>query len=191
MIQSRHDYDEVYRTRTWAYSDKPDPQLIKALAGHPRGRALDVGGGQGRHALALSALGYDVEIVDSAAVGLHQASEAAGEAGLRLRVLNQDASSYAPEKGLQVAVAALFFHIPSRNASMKVASSVGDALDEGGLFYMSVPGYTKDTEELLTELIQAAGCETSWLVKHLVTKKERPRLPVPRRNETRALAVKT
>lgn len=188
MIDSRHNYEDIYRQKSWAYSDKPDPELIRSLVDLPRGKAVDVGGGQGRHSLALSALGFEVLLVDAAQSGLHQASGAAAERGLNLHVLNTDVGRWEPEDKVKLAVAALFFHIPARKTSLKIAERIGGALESGGLLYFSFPGFDKQTQEFAGELIQASGCAKEWIVKHLVTKKERPRLKVSRRNETRVLA---
>lgn len=188
MIDSRHNYEDIYRQKSWAYSDKPDLELIRSLVDLPRGKALDVGGGQGRHSLALSALGFEVLLVDAAQSGLHQASGAAAERGLNLHVLNTDVGRWEPQEKVKLAVAALFFHIPARKTSLKIAERIGGALDRGGLLYFSFPGFDKQTQEFAEELIQASGCAKEWIVKHLVTKKERPRLKVARRNETRVLA---
>ena len=183
----KRDYADIYRKKTWAYSDKPDPELIKALEGLPRGKAIDLAGGQGRHALALSALGFDVVLVDSVAEGLHQASAAAADRGLSLHTVHADAASYESDPDLALIVAGLFFHIPPRKTSLAIAKRMGEALRRRGLFYFSMPGYSKEQEEFAPELLEAAGCNTEWIVKHLVTRKERPRLHVPRRNEIRAL----
>lgn len=190
MKREDRDYAEVYKERTWAYGDRPDPELIKALTGVPRGPALDLGGGQGRHALALSALGFDVKLVDSVVEGLHQASANAEERGLPLHTVHADAARYEPENGQRLVVAALFFHLPARKTSLRIAERYGDSLAAGGLIYLSFPGFTKETQDFARELLAASGCRERWIVKHLVTKKERPRLSVSRRNETRALGRK-
>lgn len=140
--------------------------------------------------MALSALGYNVTIVDSAATGLHQAAESAEEKSLPIHCLHSDASRYEPEESLEVVVAALFFHIPAHKTSLKIAERAGASLNEEGVFYLSIPGYSDETYSFAEELIAAAGCRSFTIEKHLVTKKERPRLPVPRRNETRAVAFK-
>lgn len=190
MKREQRDYAEIYRSRTWAYSDKPDPELIRALVGFPRGRAVDLGGGQGRHALALAALGFHVVLVDSVAEGLHQASAAADERGLPIEVIHADATEYTPGGDIDLVVAALLFHLLSRGKSLKIAERLGQSLKPGGMAYFSVPGYSKENVAFLQELIAAAGCREEWVVKHLVTKKERPRLQVSRRNEARALGRK-
>jgi len=186
----RRDYDEIYRGRIWAYGDKPDPDFIRALVTVRRGVALDIAGGQGRHALALAALGFDVTLVDSAPAGLHQAGVAAREGGLSINLVQADLATYEPVRDVTVVCAALFFHIPTRRMSIKIATRLGAALERGGLLYLSIPGYTSETRALATDVMAAAGLKEKWTVKHLVTRKERPRLPVSRRNETRALGLK-
>lgn len=188
-IPSGAGYDEVYRDRAWAYGDKPDSELIKSLVDVPRGRALDLGAGQGRHALALSALGFDVIVVDNSAEGLHQAAAASAERGLSIHVHRADAAKYEPEGEFQVIVAALLFHLPSRRTALQTAKRMGASLASGGRFYLSLPGFTKETEGLARDLMAEAGCHQEWVTKKLVTKRDRPRLGVPRRNETRALGV--
>ncbi|HLF69577.1 MAG TPA: class I SAM-dependent methyltransferase [Actinomycetota bacterium] len=190
MTDSRRDYEQVYSELTWAYGDKPDLELIHALEGRPRGRAVDVGGGQGRHALPLAALGFDVVVVDTAAAGLHQGAESAAEKDLNIHFVQQDAAQFEYGPGLKAAVAALFFHIPAHKTSISIAQRIGEALEPGSPLYLSVPGFTSETVELVEAVIEAAGCKKDFIVKHLVTKKERPRLSVPRRNETRALGIK-
>jgi SAM-dependent methyltransferase len=187
---ARRDYAEIYRSLPWAYGDAPDQELIEALTGHPRGRALDLGGGQGRHALALAALGFNAVIVDKTTEGLQQAAAAAEERGVTLKLVHSDAAKYEPGGVFSVMVAGLFFHHPAHRTALKIAKTLGAALRPGGIFYLSLPGYTKENVTLAADVIEASGCEPEFIVKHLVTKKERPRLKVARRNETRALARK-
>ena len=52
-----------------------------------RGRALDVAGGTGRHALWLARRGLDVTLADISGVALEVAREEAGRAGLMVRTL--------------------------------------------------------------------------------------------------------
>lgn len=57
------------------------------------GRALDVGGGAGRHALWLARRGLDVTIADISEVGLALASERARAEGLAVRTVQADLES--------------------------------------------------------------------------------------------------
>lgn len=183
-------YDELHRTREWAYGEQPDRQLEQALSGSGAGRAVDLGGGQGRHALFLAGLGYDVDLVDLSEEALLQASRAAQDRGLKLRTVRANLAFYEPPPGLDVVVAALLFHVPARHAGLAAAERLGAAMNPGALLYLSLPGFDEGAQSLAHELFAAAGCAEVHVVRHVVTPEERPRLPVARRNETRALGFR-
>ena len=183
-------YDELHRTRKWAYGEQPDRQLEDVLVGQGAGRAVDLGGGQGRHALYLAGLGYEVELVDLSDEALLQASRAAEDRGLQLRAVRANVAFYEPPPGLDVVVAALLFHVPARHASMAAAERLGSAMNPGALLYVSLPGFDEATRALTAELFTAAGCDDVRVFRHVVTPEERPRLPVARRNEIRAVGFR-
>ena len=59
-----------------------------------RGRALDLAGGHGRHAIWLARRGLDVTVADISPVGLGLARERAEESGLRVRTACVDLEDY-------------------------------------------------------------------------------------------------
>lgn len=183
-------YDELHRTREWAYGELPDRQLEEAVGGSGAGRAVDLGGGQGRHALFLASLGFDVELVDLSEEALLQASRAAEDRRLQLHTVRANIAYYEPPAGLDVVVAALLFHVPARHACLAAAERLGAAMNPGALLYLSVPGFDEATRSLAAEVCAAAGCAEQQVFSHVVTPEERPRLPVARRNETRALGLR-
>ena len=69
-------YDKVY-SGVPEFKTEPNRLLMETVDGRKPGRALDVGMGQGRNALALARLGWDVTGFDVSAVGLAEASAAA------------------------------------------------------------------------------------------------------------------
>lgn len=65
----------------------PDPlalSVAEARFASGARKALDVGAGVGRHALALARLGYDVVALDASAAGLEQIAQAASADGLKV-----------------------------------------------------------------------------------------------------------
>lgn len=69
----------------------PCPLVVACAAQLPAvGRALDVAGGRGRHALWLAAHGLDVTLLDVSLVGLALAREEARVRGLRVHTLQHD-----------------------------------------------------------------------------------------------------
>lgn len=180
-------YEYLHHRHRWAYGEQPDRQLAEALAGRAGGRAVDLGGGQGRHALYLASLGFDTELVDLSDEALAQAGREAVALGLNLQATRANLAFYEPPRGLDVVVGALIFHVPARHAALKAAGRLGDCMNDGALFYLSLPGFDDTTRAFALQLMQEAGCRNVSVEKHVVTRLERPRLPVERRNETRGI----
>ena len=67
-------WDERYATRPWLR--KPSSTVVDAVQGLAPGRALDLAGGTGRHALWLARRGWEVTSVDFSAVGSAQGRDA-------------------------------------------------------------------------------------------------------------------
>ena len=54
-------WDERYGGEDLAYGEAPNEFLVEVASGFaPKGRALDIGAGEGRNALYLASLGLDV-----------------------------------------------------------------------------------------------------------------------------------
>src|SRR5208337_2023364 len=92
---ARIEWDRRYREGSH-HSLTPDPFLVSAYEDfiapcfpHP-GRALDLAGGVGRHALYLAERGWDVTLLDISERGLAQARRHAEERGLRITTKQQD-----------------------------------------------------------------------------------------------------
>jgi len=87
---------------------EPDPVLLRALAfAPPRGRALDVACGRGRHAIALARRGYEVDAVDVSPTGLAFARERAKH--LRIRWIEADLDAWKPPEGVYAVVVCVDF----------------------------------------------------------------------------------
>src|SRR4051812_45026447 len=71
------EWDERYTARR-QWSDGPNALVGSLLDGVPPGDAVDLGAGEGRHALWLAARGWRVTAVDFSAVGLGRGSAQAG-----------------------------------------------------------------------------------------------------------------
>lgn len=77
------EYDKYYQTEN--LFGAPYPELIEFYKSLPeRGQLLDLGCGQGRDAIALARLGYDVLGVDYSKVGIEQLNEIAKRENLKL-----------------------------------------------------------------------------------------------------------
>jgi SAM-dependent methyltransferase len=77
-------WDSVYSQAHSTFSRQPNELLQWAVKGRPRGRALDIGMGQGRNAIFLAQQGWDVTGFDPSREGVRQAVAAARQLKLHL-----------------------------------------------------------------------------------------------------------
>lgn len=70
----------------------PDPLLLEACVGLAPGRALDLGGGAGRHAIWLAQHGWHVVLADVSDEGLALAAQRASEAGVALTLRRESSA---------------------------------------------------------------------------------------------------
>ena len=75
-----------------AQSVEPDPLLIEACVDLTPGRALDVAGGAGRHALWLAQRGWNATLADISDEGLAIAAKRATESGVLLNIRRESAA---------------------------------------------------------------------------------------------------
>jgi len=86
MSSQPNPWDAKYRdTRDQHAAAEPAPIVTELLPLLPRGMALDLACGAGRHALSLAARGYVVTGVDASAAALELAEERARGAGISVR----------------------------------------------------------------------------------------------------------
>ena len=81
-------FDNIYVSRTPNFSTAPSPLLMAAIDGRAPGRALDVGMGQGRNAVALARKGWDVTGIDISDEGLAVSKANAAMAGVTLTAVH-------------------------------------------------------------------------------------------------------
>jgi SAM-dependent methyltransferase len=106
-LEDRARWEEKYKAGVHPETE-PDPILSQALAfAPPKGRALDVACGRGRHAIALARRGYEVDAVDLSPMGLASARERAE--GLRVRWIEADLDVWEPPEGVYAVVVCVDF----------------------------------------------------------------------------------
>lgn len=90
MINS---YDKYYQVEN--LFGEPYPELIEFYSNiNDKGTLLDLGCGQGRDAIPLAKLGYEVTGVDNSKVGIDQLNRIAKEGNLPLKGVIEDIFSY-------------------------------------------------------------------------------------------------
>lgn len=103
------------------------------------GRALDIGAGEGRNALYLASVGFDVTAVDQSAVGMAKAARLAAERGLSLATAAADLRDFEVEAGSMDLVSSIFVHMP-REVRARVHGRLASWLRPGGVFVLEAYG---------------------------------------------------
>jgi len=90
VMKERHHWEKRYATGETGSPGVSSLFLRENIHRLPRGRALDIACGDGRHALFLAGNGYRVEAVDLALTGLRRLRQAAKRDGLALTAIQAD-----------------------------------------------------------------------------------------------------
>ena len=80
-------WDSMYSESGYFMGRKPVPLLVRNLGLLPKGRALDLAAGEGRHAVFLAQQGFQVDAVDISPVGLRKAEAFAKERGVEINTI--------------------------------------------------------------------------------------------------------
>ncbi len=105
-------WDERYAGPELVWSGQPNKFVFDEVAGMAPGRALDLGTGEGRHAIWLASLGWQVTGVDFSQVALAKAAALASSQDLSITLLLADIRSYQPAPGAFDLVLIAYLQLP-------------------------------------------------------------------------------
>jgi SAM-dependent methyltransferase len=130
-----HVWDRRYSAPDLVWGAQPNRRLVTEVEALPPGRALDLGGGEGRNAVWLASRGWDVTIVDFSRAGLERAGEMAQRAGVHLTAVQADVGEYAPAAGHYDLAIMMYLQVPGTVLRTAVAGAT-QALAPGGTFLL-------------------------------------------------------
>ncbi len=129
------DWDERYSEPGFAYGTAPNEFLASVVDKIPPGKILSLAEGEGRNAVYLASLGYEVTGVDGAEVGLRKAEELATELGVIITTIHADLSNFTIEAEKWDGIIASYCHVPSIiRIPLHKAAVLG--LKPGGVFVL-------------------------------------------------------
>ncbi|MEM7368313.1 MAG: class I SAM-dependent methyltransferase [Bacteroidota bacterium] len=109
MSSEQHTYDQYYQTAN-LFGD-PYPELLEYFQQlSPKGKVLDMGCGQGRDAIALARMGYQVFGIDVSSVGISQMLRIASEEGLALEGQAADLYAWEDFEGVDIVLLDSMLH---------------------------------------------------------------------------------
>lgn len=128
-------WDERYSEPGFAYGTAPNEFLVSVADRIPKGTILSLAEGEGRNAVYLAALGYEVTGVDGSEVGLRKAAELAIERGVAITTIQADLSTFEIGAEQWDGIIACYCHVPSAlRISLHQAAVKG--LKAGGVFVL-------------------------------------------------------
>ena len=108
------DYDKYYKTEN--LFGEPYVELIRFFKEyHVKGRLIDVGCGQGRDAIALARLGYDVTGLDNSKLGIDQMTKIAEYEKLKLKGLVGDVYQFDQYQNFDIILLDSMFHFEKKD----------------------------------------------------------------------------
>ena len=140
------DWDARYADTELVWSVTPNQFVAAELADLPPGRALDLAAGEGRNAIWLASLGWQVTAVDFSQVALDKGRRLAGEQPLTGTVEweRADATTWEPTVAYDAVVVA-YLQLPADQRRSAVRRAF-DALRPGGTFLLVAHDSTNLTE---------------------------------------------
>jgi len=124
-------WDTRYRASDLVWGGEPNRFVADEFTGTPPGRGLDLGAGEGRNAIWLAGLGWQVTAVDFSAVAVDRARRLAEQRGVTVDWVVVDLRDYQPASGFFDAVVVAYLHLPPADLNV-VLGRAAEALAPGG-----------------------------------------------------------
>jgi SAM-dependent methyltransferase len=116
------DWDQRYAEKQ-QWSAEPNALVAELLGGLPPGRAVDLAAGEGRHALWLAGLGWQVTAVDFSEVGLARGRDR--QAADRVDWVTADVTGWSAEPGSLDLVLVAYLHLPEADTTALFTRAIG------------------------------------------------------------------
>jgi SAM-dependent methyltransferase len=128
-------WDDKYNINAYLFGTRPNRFLVESVTGVPPCPALSLGEGEGRNAVYLASLGFDVTAVDQSAVGLHKAQQLARDFNTPLTTLKADLNDYTIAPNSWDLIMCFFVHLPSAERA-PLHRKVVQGLRPGGIYIL-------------------------------------------------------
>jgi len=134
-------WDERYRESGYIYGTAPNAFLESVVDRLPQGNILMLAEGEGRNAVYLASLGYQVTAVDGSAVGLRKAAELARERGVAITAVVADLDGFKIEPAAWDGIVSCYCHLPPA-IRVPLHRQVVSGLRSGGVLVLE--GFSKE-----------------------------------------------
>lgn len=131
-------WDRIYASG--GYDKEPESELLALCEDLPEGKALDVGAGEGRHALWLAARGWDVQANDISSEGIAILRKQAEDRGLSVTCYVGSAAEqeFTPGSYDLVLSTGMALNFLKKAEAKQIIDRLKTAVKAGGVIYISV-----------------------------------------------------
>lgn len=133
-------YAQAAAANASVWSLEPNAWVAATAGSLEPGSAVDLGAGEGRNALWLASLGWEVTAVDFSSVGLATGASRAKSLGLDIEWVTADATAFIAADQVDLVVAA-YLQLPASAVALALGNAVG-YLAPGGT--LAVIGHDRD-----------------------------------------------
>jgi len=130
------DWDQRYSTNELIWTGRANQFVEAHLAELEPGTAIDLGAGEGRNAVWLARLGWDVTAVDFSQVGLDKALDLAAQSGVAIKVDCADATTWAPDAPVDLVMLS-YLQLPAEAQTVVLAHAATWLAPGGTLFVIA------------------------------------------------------
>lgn len=128
-------WDERYSAEDYAYGTEPNDFLAAHAHKLPAGRILCLAEGEGRNAVFLASLGYEVTAVDQSAAGMDKARKLAKQKSATIETIVADLDEFPIEPGTWDGIVSISAHMPGA-IRQYLHHRVVQGLKPGGVFLL-------------------------------------------------------
>lgn len=144
MVVDAQRWDRQYAEHDPPSFEDPSRRVAEEILHLPPGRALDLAGGRGRHAIPLAERGWDVTAVDFSQQALRQGGQLAAQRGVTVGWVHADLESWDPP-GLAFDLVLIAYLQVDTAVLAAVLSRAAGAVAPGGR--LVAVGYGQDASE--------------------------------------------
>ena len=136
LIMSANLWDERFRQEAYVYGEAPNLFLTEQVRRlRPGSKVLCLAEGEGRNAVYLAGLGFEVTAVDGSEVAIAKARRLAEKRGVVLETIVSDLRDFEPSSSSWDAVIAIWCHLPS-GLRPTVHHRIARGLRKGGVLIL-------------------------------------------------------
>lgn len=129
-----NNWNQRYSGTDRLFSAMPNQALVELIEGITPARALDLGAGEGRNALWLASIGWQVTAVDISDVAIGRMQQFAREQGVEVSTVAGDMESYLSNCGKFDLVVMAYIQVPHESLRTLFAAASEAVVPGGHLF---------------------------------------------------------